>query len=41
MDTPTISSQTSLEAQVKLISIDALQQICKTNTALIDNYRQL
>ena len=41
MDTPTISSQTSLEAQVKLISVDALQQICKTNTALIDNYRQL
>ena len=41
MDTPTISSQTSLEAQVKLISVDALQQICKTNTALVDNYRQL
>ena len=42
MDTPTISSQTSLEAQVKLISVDALQQICQTeNTALVDNYRQL
>lgn len=42
MDTPTISSQTSLEAQVKLISVDALKQICQTeNTALVDNYRLL
>ena len=42
MKPPTISSQTSLEAQVKLISADELQQTCQTvNTALIDNYRLL
>ena len=42
MDTPTISSQTSLEAQVKLISVDALQQTCQTkNTALVEAIRSV